>query len=215
VIRLYGYWRSSAAYRVRIALNLKGIDYEQVPVHLARDGGEQHTAGFTSINPAGLVPVLVDGDLTLHQSLAILDYLEHRFPEVPLLPGDLEPRAQAVAIAQDIACDIHPLDNLRVLIYLKNELGADAQQAQQWYAHWIELGFAALEKRLDTLPGAFCVGDRPTWADPCLVPQIYNARRFDVPLDAYPKLTAVVDRCSKLDAFRQAAPEQQPDAEGQ
>ena len=213
MITLHGYWRSSAAYRVRIALNLKGLSYHQVPVHLAKNGGEQHSASFVALNPAGLVPVLVDDDLVIHQSMAILDYLEHRYSEVPLLPRDLGLRSLAFAIAQDIACDIHPLDNLRVMVYLKTELGVDERQTQQWYRHWIDRGFAAIEKRIERSNGTFCVGDQPTWADICLVPQVYNARRFDIPLDAFPKLSAVVDRCQELEPFQRAAPEAQPDAE--
>ncbi len=209
---LYGYWRSSAAYRVRIALNLKGLEYEQRQVHLVRDGGEQHSEDYRRLNPAGLVPVLVDGELTLHQSLAILDHLEQRYPDVPLLPSDPAARALAFAIAADIACDVHPLQNLRVLQYLAGTLGASEEARLGWARHWIEVGFTALERRLAGSGDPFCVGQGPTWADICLVAQAYNARRYGVDLAAFPTLDEVIGRCEALDAFRRAAPENQPDA---
>lgn len=209
---LYGYWRSSAAYRVRIALHLKGLEYQQRPVHLVRDGGEQHAAAYRRLNPAGLVPLLVDGELTLHQSLAILDYLERRYPEVPLLPAEPAARALAIALAADIACDVHPLQNLRVLQHLTATFAATNEARVDWARHWIELGFSALEQRLAGSEQPFCVGSSPTWADLCLVPQAYNARRYGLDLARFPTVAAIIDRCEALDGFRRAAPEHQPDA---
>lgn len=209
---LYGYWRSSAAYRVRIALNLKGLAYEQRPVHLVRDGGEQHSEAYRRLNPAGLVPLLVDGEHTLHQSLAILDYLEQRFPAVPLLPSDPAERVLAFAIAADVACDVHPLQNLRVLQYVAASLGASDEARLEFARHWIELGFTALELRLAGCGHPYCAGPSPTWADLCLVPQAYNARRYGLDLGAFPTLNAIIERCEAVDAFRRAAPENQPDA---
>jgi len=212
-MQLHSYFRSSAAYRVRIALNLKQQPYSTVPVHLLKDGGEQHAPAFAALNPEQLVPVLTDGDLMLTQSLAILEYLEERFPEPPLLPRDIGQRAQARSIALAIACDIHPLNNLRVLRYLKRTLSVSEEERDRWYRHWIALGFDALEQRLAGLAGgAFCVGDRPTFADICLVPQVFNARRIALDMAAYPRITAIDSRCREIEAFAAAAPERQPDA---
>ncbi len=214
-LTLYSYWRSSAAYRVRIALNLKGMDYVIAPVHLVRDGGEQHRAEYRDINPQQLVPTLVDGGRVLRQSLAIIEYLDDAYPDTPrLLPGTTRRCARVRAIAQMIACDIHPLGNLRVLQYLERELHADETQRLAWSRHWITAGFDALEAVLagDDATGAFCDGDTPTIADCCLVPQVYNARRFGVSLDPYPVIERIDAACRGLDAFRRAVPEAQPDA---
>ncbi|XKE45593.1 maleylacetoacetate isomerase [Halomonas organivorans] len=210
---LYGYFRSSAAYRVRIVLNLKGLDYEQAPVNLVK--GEQRDAAFRAQNPQGLVPMLVtDHGVRLTQSLAICEYLDERHPEPALLPADLEGRARVRALAQLVACEIHPLNNLRVLKHLTGELGLDEAAKLAWYRHWIHEGFTALEAMLnrETGSGDFCHGDSPTLADVCLVPQVYNAERFECHLEAYPRIRRIVANARGLDAFRHAAPEAQPDA---
>jgi len=213
-MKLYTYFRSSAAYRVRIALNLKGIAAEQVPVHLLRDGGEQFGAAYDEKNPQHLVPLLEDGGLLLPQSLAIIEYLDETHPQPALLPADARGRARVRALAQAIACDIHPIDNLRVLKYLSDTLGVSPEQKTGWYRHWVALGLEALERQLgrDGGAGLFCHGDTPTMADCCLVPQLYNARRFDCDLSAYPVLGAIAARCEALPAFADARPESQPDA---
>lgn len=213
---LYTYFRSSAAYRVRIALQLKGLDWQAIPVHLVKDGGQQHSPDYLARNPQGLVPALVlDDGTTLTQSLAIMEYLDEAYPHTPaLLPADATGRARVRAIAQAIACDIHPLNNLRVLNYLVQKLDVPDAGKTAWYQHWIAQGFAALEALLAQSPdtGAFCHGDQPTLADCCLIPQIYNARRFQCPLDTFPTLQRIDHHCQTLPAFIQAAPEQQPDA---
>ena len=209
-IKLYSYWRSSAAYRVRIALNLKGLDYEIVPVSLAPDVSEHRKDAYRAINPQMLVPFLEDGDIAIGQSMAILEYLEEAYPMTPLLPTNEPVRSQVRAFCNMIACDIHPLNNLRVLKYLKAELGADKKAGSDWYAHWIHEGFGAAEALASD--GTYVVGDNPTLADCFLVPQMYNARRFEVPVDNFPKLVASTEACNKLSAFKKAAPEQQPDA---
>ncbi len=212
---LYNYWRSSASYRVRIALNLKGLEYSTRSVHLVRDGGEQHRADYRRLNPLALVPTLLDGPSVLTQSLAIIEYLEDAYPDTPrLLPAAPAERARARAIAQVIACDIHPIGDLRILQYLEHELGADAGHKLAWSRHWIEVGFAAIEAMLNArgVAGDFCVGAAPTVADCCLVPQVYNARRHGVVLDAYPAITRIDAACRQLPAFARAAPEVQPDA---
>ncbi|MDR6396428.1 MULTISPECIES: maleylacetoacetate isomerase [Herbaspirillum] len=211
---LYSYFRSSASYRVRIALHLKGLPYETVPVHLLNQGGEQLLPAFTEINPHALVPVLAEEGHYVSQSLAMLELLEERHPTPSLLPGDAFQRAHIRALSLAIACDIHPLNNLRVLKYLKRELGVDDERKNAWIAHWINLGFTALERQLaaDTTRGHFCVGDAPTMADCCLVPQIFNARRFEVDMAPYPTLCAIEQACHALPAFQQAHPAQQPDA---
>ncbi|VVD70181.1 maleylacetoacetate isomerase [Pandoraea terrigena] len=212
---LYSYFRSSAAYRVRIALNLKGLDYETVPVHLVRDGGEQRKPAYRALNVNGLVPTFVDGGVNLHQSLAIIEYLEEMHPTPALLPADPMARAQVRALALDIAADIHPIDNLRVLRYLKHDLGVTDAQKDAWYVHWVVEGFTSLEARLaaQSSQGKFAVGDTPTLVDCCLVPQVYNANRFKVDMTPFPRIAAVNAHCLTLDAFRRAAPEAQPDAE--
>ena len=211
---LYTYFRSSAAYRVRIALELKGLPYKAVPVHLVRGGGEQHSAAFAMLNPSELVPVLVDGEATITQSLAIIEYLDEVHPAPALLPPDAAGRARVRAIAQTIACEIHPLNNLRVLQRLEATLGASAQTKSEWYAHWVTLGFTALESMLSqsAATGRYCHGDTPTLADCCLVPQIYNAERFGISLAAYPTLCRIGAACLELPAFQQASPQAQADA---
>ncbi|MET0232589.1 MAG: maleylacetoacetate isomerase [Rhodanobacteraceae bacterium] len=215
-IRLYSYWRSSAAYRVRIALNLKGLNYEIEPVHLVRDGGEQHSAEYRRVNPQELVPTLVDGRRVIRQSMAIIEYLDETYDgETKLLPTTARDRARVRALAMLVACDIHPLNNTRVLKYLEKDFGADEAMRKRWVAHWIEEGFASFEELIVRHPsrGQFCEGDSPTLADVCLVPQVYNARRFGVDVSAYPTIEAIVAACMELEAFDRARPEKQPDAE--
>ena len=211
-LKLYTYWRSSAAYRVRIALNLKGLAFESVPVHLAKD--EQHGAVFKDVNPQALIPVLRHGDRVLTQSLAIMEYLDETFPERPLLPAVARDRQRARAIAAMVACDIHPLGNLRVQQYLERELGATQAQREGWTRHWIGKGFEAIERVLADSPatGEFCEGDRPTIADCCLVPQVYNARRFNLDMAVFPTISRIDAACQVLEAFQAARPERQPDA---
>lgn len=216
MLTLYGYWRSSAAYRVRIALNLKGIAYRQVPVHLVREGGEQHGDAYRALNPQGLVPLLVDeenGGVRIAQSLAILEYLEEIFPVPAILPGEPAQRAAIRALALHIACEVHALDNLRVLQYLGRELGVSEEGRSAWYRHWVAQGLAAVEQGLVAYGETFSLGKRPGYLEACLVPQVYNARRFDCDLDAYPRILALTARCEALEAFRQAAPDAQPDAQ--
>jgi maleylacetoacetate isomerase len=214
-MQLYGYWRSTAAYRVRIALALKGLAFDSTPVHLVRGGGEQHADGYRKLNPMGLVPTLVADGRVLTQSLAIVEWLDEAHPSPPLLPASAWDRARAREIAQLVACDVHPVNNLRVLNYLADRLGADETRKLAWYRHWVEAGLCALESMLatDGRSGPYCIGDAPTLADICLVPQLYNARRFGLELSPFPALLAVDAACAALDAFRQAAPAAQPDAE--
>lgn len=215
-MKLYTYFRSSAAYRVRIALQLKGLPYEAVPVHLLRDGGQQHQPAYRAKSPLGVVPALeTDGGAVLTQSLAIIEYLDETHPAPPLLPADPEGRARVRAIAQTIACDIHPVNNLRILTYLGQAFGITQQQKDGWYRHWVSEGLAAVEKLLadDPRTGRYCHGDAPTLADCCLVPQVFNARRFQCPLEALPTIGGIVAACEQLPAFQRAAPANQPDAE--
>jgi maleylacetoacetate isomerase len=207
-VKLYTYFRSSAAYRVRIALNLKGIAYESMPVNLLK--GEQRSDAFGAVNPQRRLPALDIGGTVLIQSPAILEYLDEVHPEPPLLPMRAIQRAKVRAVSNLIGCDIHPLNNLVVLSYLKNQLGHDQAARDAWYSHWIVEGFAATEPLLE--PGPFAFGSRPTLADVFLVPQVFNARRFNVPLDPYPRIAAVAAACEELEAFRAAAPDNQPDA---
>ena len=209
---LHGYFRSSAAFRVRIALNLKGLAVEHRFVHLAK--GEQHAPRYRDVNPQGLVPVLEVGERRLTQSLAIIEYLDEKHPLPPFLPVAAEDRAWVRAIALAIACDIHPLNNTRVLKYLEQQLGVDADKRNAWYAHWIAEGFRAIEPQLARrAAGPYCLGDTPGIADICLVPQVANANRFKVPLDAYPRIRAINAACLALPAFADAQPARQPDAE--
>ncbi|MDE2157161.1 MAG: maleylacetoacetate isomerase [Xanthomonadaceae bacterium] len=211
---LYDYWRSGAAYRVRIALNIKGLDYESRPVHLLRDGGQQHAPAYHRMNPQQMVPCLLDGDRVLTQSLAIMEYLDETRPERPLLPADARGRARVRALAMVIACDTHPLGNLRVLNRLESQFVADQTQRDEWARHWIAMGFQALEAMLadNAATGRFCHGDTPGLVDACLVPQFYGALRRKLPLDDYPTLRRIYEACSELEAFRRAAPEAQADA---
>ncbi len=213
---LYGYWRSSAAYRVRIALNLKGLSYESRPVHLVRDGGEQHAPDYRALNPQGQVPCLLDGDRVINQSLAIMEYLDemHPEPEKALLPVDARGRAQVRTLAMMVTCDIHPLGNLRVLQRLESQFGADEAQCAEWSRHWMALGFQAIEAMLvdNAATGRYCHGETPSMADACLIPQVYNALRRKLPLDDYPTVRRIYQACNELDAFQRAAPEAQPDA---
>lgn len=210
-MKLYSYFRSSAAYRVRIALNLKTLPYETEAVHLVKN--EQQLACYRALNPSQLVPTLLDQDQTFTQSLSILEYLEERYPAKALLPKDLVERAKVRAFAQSIACDIHPINNLRVLKYLQNDLAISNEQKTLWYRHWILEGFHSLEMQLQHSNGQFCFGSQPTFADCCLIPQVYNAKRFKIDLSAFPKIESIYQHCLTLPAFLNATPEQQPDWE--
>lgn len=237
-MKLYGYWRSSAAYRVRIALNLKQIQAEQFSIHLVKNGGEQHSEVFRQLNPQSLVPALsiapnqlhqsektrqasaqgqpspsqLEDEQILTQSLAIVEYLDEAFPAPSLLPQTAWERAQVRSLSYAIACDIHPLNNLRVLQYLTGELGVDEQRKNAWYLHWIQSGFAAIEQMLVKQSGQYCFGDQVTMADICLIPQVYNAERFYVDMAPYPHIQRVYQTCNQLDAFINAQPERQADA---
>ncbi len=211
MLTLHTYFRSSAAYRVRIALNLKGLEWQPAIVWLP--AGEQSLVSYQAVNPQGLVPTLIDGERHVSQSLAILEYLDETRPAPRLLPDDPFARAQARSLALLVACDIHPLNNLRVLKYLKGSLGQSQATIDEWYRHWCQEGLAAFERELDRLPAQpFCLGTSPGIADVCLVPQVFNARRFDVDLTPFPKLMAIHDRCAALDAFANAAPGNQPES---
>lgn len=210
---LYSYWRSSASYRVRMALNLKGLDHEIRPVHLVRDGGEQYADDYTALNPQQLVPTLVDGETVITQSMAMLEYLEERHPEPALLPGDSAGRARVRAIAQAIACEIHPLNNLRVLKYLTGTAGLDEDAKLAWYRHWTETGLAAVERMLDNSgTGRFCHGDEPSVADCCLLPQVYNAERFECNIAQLGRIRRICEALGEIPAVVEAMPENQPDA---
>lgn len=208
---LYGYFRSSAAFRVRIALNLKGISSAQVSVHLLRDGGQQHDESYKAINPQELVPALAHDGHTIAQSLAIIEYLDETHPQPPLLPKDPLARARVRALAELIACDIHPLNNTSPLRYLKNTMAQQQSAIDEWYRHWVVTGFEALEELMT--PGPFACGSEITMADLCLVPQVANARRLNVPLERFPKIVGVDRACIAIAAFDRARPENQPDAE--
>jgi maleylacetoacetate isomerase len=213
-MKLYGYFRSSAAFRVRIALNVKGLAYEHASIHLRK--GEQRRPDYLTLQPQGLVPVLEEEDEVLIQSLAIIEYLDETHPEPPLLPGHPADRARVRALAQAVACDIHPIDNLRVLRYLADPLGHDEKTIETWFNHWVKLGFDGIEPMLakDGRAGEFCHGDIPTLADICLVPQVFNARRYpSFDMKPYPTIRRIFDNCMRLDAFDRAQPEKQPDAE--
>lgn len=214
-MKLYNYFRSSASFRVRIALNLKGLSYDYIPVHLVKGGGQQFAPEFKAMSPAALVPVLDDDGTLLTQSLAIIEYLDETHPTPALLPADPAGRARARAIALAIACEIHPINNLRVLGYLSKTLGVSEDQKNAWYRHWVETGLAAVEAMLAGNPatGAFCHGDTPTIADICLVPQIFNAQRFNCNLDHVPTVMRIHAHCLTHPAFAAAVPAKQPDAE--
>jgi len=212
MLKLYSYFRSSAAYRVRIALNLKGLAYDTVAIHLIQDGGRQHTPEFRAVNPQQRVPALaLDGGEVLLQSLAIIEYLDEVHPEPPLLPREPIERARVRAVAQIIACDIHPLNNVGPLNYLRSAVKADQETVRAWYRHWITIGFEAVEELIR--PGPYAFGRAAGLADICLVPQVANARRFKVPIERFPKIVAAEEAAVKLSAFEAAGPERQPDAE--
>ncbi|WP_258806914.1 maleylacetoacetate isomerase [Pseudidiomarina sp. CB1] len=212
-MELYGYWRSSASYRTRIALNFKKLDFNYLPVHLLKDGGQQHQRAYRQLNPNGLVPTLVDGQVILHQSLAIIEYLEDKYPEPSLLPGTPRQRGAIRALALDLASELQPLINLRVQQYLKNELAVSDAQKQAWLDHWFAESFTAFEKNLEEVSGTYCVGDDFSLADVCLVPQVFSAQRFGIKLDDYPLLMGVYGRLLELPFVAAAHPSQQPDAE--
>ena len=211
-MKLYSYFRSSASYRVRIALNLKAIAYEIIPIHLRKDGGQHRSADYQALNPQMRVPSLKlpTGEVIV-QSLAIIGYLNEIYPQPPLLPADPVERAQVRAVSQIIACDIHPLNNLGTLQYLKNTMHQEQPAIDAWYHHWVIAGFEAVEKMIK--PGPYAFGSQPGLADICLIPQVNNARLLKVPLQAFPKIVAVDEACLKLPAFDKARPENQPDAE--
>ena len=212
LLRLYSFWRSSASYRVRIALNLKGLEYEYAPVHLTKDGGEQNQPAYRALNPQGRVPLLVHGDFRLAQSLAILDYLESLRPDPALLPADPQPRARVLAFCHAIASDIQPLQNTGPVKYLGDQFGADEARKAGWIRHWIQRGLEALEQERAGAPDSTCVfGDAPTWADCVLVPQMYNAERWGCDLTQFPRLHGIAQRLRQLPAFAAAHPDRQPD----
>ncbi|WP_338845151.1 maleylacetoacetate isomerase [Massilia sp. W12] len=214
-MKLYTYFRSSAAYRVRIALNLKGLQPEMIPIHLLKDGGMQLQPAYRAINPEGLVPALEDAGQMLTQSLAIIEYLDETCPQPALLPADALGRARVRALSLSIACDIHPLNNLRILRYLSGEFQVTEEQKNAWYRHWCEVGLGALEAQLarSEATGRFCHGDTPGMADCCLVPQVFNAQRFNVDLSALPTILRINQACLELPAFEAAHPSKQADAE--
>lgn len=214
-LKLYGYWRSSASYRVRIALNLKQLEYDYIPVHLVKEGGEQHQPPYQQLNPSELVPTLVDdeADVILNQSLSIIEYLDEQHPQpCPLIPAHALERARVRALAYDMACDMQPLGNLRVLQQLEARFGADAKVKADWVAYWSQQGFKAIEQRLQTQAGKYCFDYDISLADVCLVPQVYSAMRFGVDMQAYPLIKKIYDNCNQLDAFEAARPENQIDA---
>jgi len=212
-MKLYGYWRSSAAYRVRIAMHLKGLAFESIAVHLVKEGGEQHKADYTKLNPTHLVPTLVDDNIVLHQSLAIIDYLDEKYPTTAIYPEDIVAKAQVKALALDVACEIHPVNNLRVQQYLANELSLQESDKLAWSHHWMTVGFSAVEQQLKASSGQFCFGDKITMADICLVPQVYNANRFKLDMTEFPNIRRVVENCNQQPAFIAALPENQADAQ--
>lgn len=214
MIRFHGYFRSSSSYRCRIAFNLKRVDYEFVSVHLLKDGGEQKSSGYRDLNPQMLVPTLESGDLTIGQSMAMLEWLDETYPDPPLLPASADERARVRAFADIIACDIHPLQNLRVLAYLRENYDEDQDGVERWCQRWIGDGLAACEAILAkrNAQPSFCFGETPGLADVCLVPQVFSAHRFNVDLSAMPRIRAVHEACEALPAFAEAHPSKQPDA---
>lgn len=215
-LKLYGYWRSSATYRVRIALNLKGLEYEYIPVHLVKDGGQQHTDNYSLLNPAQLVPTFVDDDedIILNQSLSIIEYLDERYPQpTKLLPSHSLERARVRALALDIACDIQPLANLRVQQVLKSDYRLSDDDIAKWGHRWVKGGFDGIEKRLQTQAGKYCFDFDVTLADVCLVPQVYVAKRYNVDMNEYPLIKRIAENCEVLQAFKDAAPDNQIDAD--
>ena len=212
-MKLYSYWRSSAAYRVRIALNLKSIPYEILPVHLLNNGGEQKSDIYSELNPNHLVPTLIDGDLVLSQSLAILQYIDEKYPATPLLPKSISDRALVQSLALDLACEVHPLNNLRVQQYLTAEMNITDDKKSQWVHYWINIGFEALEKRLQKTAGDFCFKNEITLADICLIPQVYNANRIGLNMSKYPTISAITERCNSYTSFIDAMPNNQIDAQ--
>ncbi|TCG07191.1 maleylacetoacetate isomerase [Paraburkholderia steynii] len=212
-MKLYSYFRSSASYRVRIALALKGLPYEYAAVHLLKGGGQQLASVYRELNPDGLVPTLEDGSQILTQSLAIIEYLDEICPDPPLLPSAPADRAYVRSVALQVACEIHPVNNLRVIQYLKKRLNISEEQRSEWYQHWIDVGFSSLESRLSSehRVGDFVFGSTPTIADLCLVPQVWNARRFEIPLNRYPTISRLAANAMALDGFAQAEPSKQPD----
>jgi maleylacetoacetate isomerase len=214
-MKLYSYFRSSASYRVRIALALKGLSFEYAAVHLLKDGGQQRSSTYSALNPENLVPTLEDGPHVLTQSLAIVEYLNELHPEPPLLPSDAADRAYVRSVALQVACEIHPVNNLRVLQYLKSNLGVTEEQKTEWYRHWVDVGFSSLEARLTTDDRVqdFVFGSTPTVADISLIPQVWNARRFNISLDNYPTIVRITENAMALGAFKKAEPVYQPDTE--
>ena len=211
-MQLYGYWRSSAAYRVRLALHLKVLSFESIAVHLVKGGGEQHQKAYSQLNPNHLVPTLVDNELVLNQSLAIIDYVDAKYPQRPLYPQSLVERAQVQAFVLDIGCDIHPINNLRIQQYLADELHISEQDKLTWCHYWMNKGFHALEQKLAKTAGKYCFADQVTVADIFLIPQVYNAHRFKLDMRAFPLINTIVKHCNAMPAFQAALPENQPDA---
>ena len=214
MMQLYSYYRSSASYRVRVALNYKGLDYKNHGIHLVRNGGEQHTPAYRALNPQEQVPTLIDDRFILTQSMAILEFLEEKYPKPHILPKEPEQRAYVRQLSLISVADIHPLNNLKVLTHLSNEFSVSQEQKTAWIHKWIRQGFDALETLLDRSPfrtGPYCCGDQITMADMCLIPQVYNAHRYEMPLDSWPLIAAIEQNCLKLKVFLDASPEHQPD----
>jgi len=209
-MKLYNYFRSSASYRVRIALALKGLEYDYIPVHLQKN--EQQGEGYASVSASRLVPLLVDGEVAVTQSMAIIEYLDETHPQPPLMPADALGRARVRALSLDVACEIHPLNNLRVLRYLVGPLKVSEDDKDRWYRHWVETGLETVERQLAAAPSTYCHGESPTMADCVLVPQIFNAQRFNCRLDHVPQVMRVFDGCMKLEAFHKTQPSACPDA---
>jgi len=214
MLTLYGYWRSTAAYRIRIALNHKQIPYIEEPINLVKDGGEQHQTNYKKLNAQGLVPTVVDEGKVIGQSIAILEYLEEKYTDIAFQPADLFEKAKMRQLCQIIACDLHPLNNLRVLQYLSSELSVQQEQKTDWYHHWLELGFRGFDALLaaNDYRGPYCLGRELSMADACLIPQIYNADRFGFSMDNFPRLLQINQNCMKLKVFVDASPENQSNA---